>query len=139
MSIFPAEKETFLDPFVLRELLPTSLGSYYRYTGSLTTPPCSEIVEWIVFRKPVPISYHQVCLFCQRSPSLNLPSLRLFSKPASLIWRTEMFLLTKKEVLVIFFILLSNIVSEQEPSVLRNMKPSSLSVIYLVLVLLRLN
>ncbi|NXX15969.1 PTPRG phosphatase, partial [Podargus strigoides] len=54
------EKETFLDPFVLRDLLPTSLGSYYRYTGSLTTPPCSEIVEWIVFRKPVPISYHQV-------------------------------------------------------------------------------
>uniref|UniRef100_A0A8C0BIY1 Receptor-type tyrosine-protein phosphatase gamma n=1 Tax=Buteo japonicus TaxID=224669 RepID=A0A8C0BIY1_9AVES len=57
------EKETFLDPFVLRDLLPTSLGSYYRYAGSLTTPPCSEIVEWIVFRKPVPISYHQVCLF----------------------------------------------------------------------------
>ncbi|NXC14565.1 PTPRG phosphatase, partial [Corythaeola cristata] len=54
------EKETFLDPFVLRDLLPTSLGSYYRYAGSLTTPPCSEIVEWIVFRKPVPISYHQV-------------------------------------------------------------------------------
>uniref|UniRef100_A0A8C3H4X7 Receptor-type tyrosine-protein phosphatase gamma n=2 Tax=Corvus moneduloides TaxID=1196302 RepID=A0A8C3H4X7_CORMO len=57
------EKETFLDPFVLRELLPTSLGSYYRYTGSLTTPPCSEIVEWIVFRKPVPISYHQLEAF----------------------------------------------------------------------------
>uniref|UniRef100_A0A8U8C923 protein-tyrosine-phosphatase n=1 Tax=Geospiza parvula TaxID=87175 RepID=A0A8U8C923_GEOPR len=54
---------TFLDPFVLRELLPTSLGSYYRYTGSLTTPPCSEIVEWIVFRKPVPISYHQLEAF----------------------------------------------------------------------------
>ena len=54
------EKETFLDPFILRDLLPASLGSYYRYTGSLTTPPCSEIVEWIVFRRPVPISYHQV-------------------------------------------------------------------------------
>lgn len=75
--LFPqTEKETFLDPFILRDLLPASLGSYYRYTGSLTTPPCSEIVEWIVFRKPVPISYHQVdtqppkgasvfvCLFC---------------------------------------------------------------------------
>lgn len=59
--LFPqTEKETFLDPFVLRDLLPASLGSYYRYTGSLTTPPCSEIVEWIVFRKPLPISYHQV-------------------------------------------------------------------------------
>ncbi|XP_021099730.1 receptor-type tyrosine-protein phosphatase gamma, partial [Heterocephalus glaber] len=57
------EKETFLDPFVLRDLLPASLGSYYRYTGSLTTPPCSEIVEWIVFQKPVPISYHQLEAF----------------------------------------------------------------------------
>ncbi|XP_075370283.1 receptor-type tyrosine-protein phosphatase gamma [Mycteria americana] len=57
------EKETFLDPFVLRDLLPTSLGSFYRYAGSLTTPPCSEIVEWIVFRKPVPISYHQLEAF----------------------------------------------------------------------------
>ncbi|EMP30095.1 Receptor-type tyrosine-protein phosphatase gamma, partial [Chelonia mydas] len=56
-------KETFLDPFVLRDLLPTSLGSYYRYTGSLTTPPCSEIVEWIVFRRPVSISYHQLEAF----------------------------------------------------------------------------
>nr|XP_044992133.1 receptor-type tyrosine-protein phosphatase gamma isoform X2 [Jaculus jaculus] len=57
------EKETFLDPFMLRDLLPASLGSYYRYAGSLTTPPCSEIVEWIVFRKPVPISYHQLEAF----------------------------------------------------------------------------
>ncbi|KAM7170857.1 receptor-type tyrosine-protein phosphatase gamma isoform 6-T6 [Macrochelys suwanniensis] len=57
------EKETFLDPFVLRDLLPPSLGSYYRYTGSLTTPPCSEIVEWIVFRRPVSISYHQLEAF----------------------------------------------------------------------------
>ncbi|KAF7250062.1 Receptor-type tyrosine-protein phosphatase gamma, partial [Varanus komodoensis] len=57
------QKETFLDPFVLRDLLPASLGSYYRYTGSLTTPPCSEIVEWIVFRMPVPISYRQLEAF----------------------------------------------------------------------------
>ncbi|XP_059878804.1 receptor-type tyrosine-protein phosphatase gamma isoform X3 [Delphinus delphis] len=57
------EKETFLDPFVLRDLLPASLSNYYRYTGSLTTPPCSEIVEWIVFRTPVPISYHQLEAF----------------------------------------------------------------------------
>ncbi|XP_053326181.1 receptor-type tyrosine-protein phosphatase gamma isoform X2 [Spea bombifrons] len=57
------EKETFLDPFVLRDLLPASLGSFYRYTGSLTTPPCSEIVEWVVFSRPVLISYHQLEAF----------------------------------------------------------------------------
>ncbi|CAL8378976.1 unnamed protein product [Boreogadus saida] len=54
-----AEKETFLEPFVLKELLPASLGSYYRYTGSLTTPPCSKVVEWILFSRPVYVSYKQ--------------------------------------------------------------------------------
>uniref|UniRef100_A0A8C2KGF4 protein-tyrosine-phosphatase n=1 Tax=Cyprinus carpio TaxID=7962 RepID=A0A8C2KGF4_CYPCA len=48
--VFP-EKETFLEPFVLRDLLPSSIGSYYRYIGSLTTPPCSKVVEWIVFSR----------------------------------------------------------------------------------------
>ncbi|XP_015202751.2 receptor-type tyrosine-protein phosphatase gamma [Lepisosteus oculatus] len=57
------EKETFLDPFVLRDLLPSSIGSYYRYAGSLTTPPCSKIVEWIVFSRPVFLSYHQLEAF----------------------------------------------------------------------------
>ncbi|XP_073500748.1 receptor-type tyrosine-protein phosphatase gamma isoform X2 [Phyllobates terribilis] len=57
------EKETFLDPFILRDLLPATLGSFYRYTGSLTTPPCSEIVEWVVFSRPVPISYQQLEAF----------------------------------------------------------------------------
>ncbi|XP_041417757.1 receptor-type tyrosine-protein phosphatase gamma isoform X2 [Xenopus laevis] len=57
------EKETFLDPFILRELLPSSLGSFYRYAGSLTTPPCSQIVEWVILSRPVPISYHQLEAF----------------------------------------------------------------------------
>ncbi|XP_063282930.1 receptor-type tyrosine-protein phosphatase gamma isoform X2 [Pelobates fuscus] len=57
------EKETFLDPFIMRDLLPASLGSFYRYAGSLTTPPCSEIVEWVVFSRPVLISYHQLEAF----------------------------------------------------------------------------
>ncbi|KAK2889484.1 hypothetical protein Q8A67_014859 [Cirrhinus molitorella] len=57
------EKETNLGPFILRDLLPSSLGSYYRYTGSLTTPPCSEDVEWIIFSRPVYLSYHQLEAF----------------------------------------------------------------------------
>ncbi|XP_061584706.1 receptor-type tyrosine-protein phosphatase gamma-like [Cololabis saira] len=57
------EKETFLEPFVLKDLLPSSLGSYYRYTGSLTTPPCSKVVEWIIFSRPIYISYKQLEAF----------------------------------------------------------------------------
>ncbi|XP_066520016.1 receptor-type tyrosine-protein phosphatase gamma isoform X2 [Hoplias malabaricus] len=57
------EKETNLRPFILRDLLPSFLGSYYRYTGSLTTPPCSKVVEWIIFSKPVYLSYHQLDAF----------------------------------------------------------------------------
>ncbi|XP_056886348.1 receptor-type tyrosine-protein phosphatase gamma-like isoform X2 [Takifugu flavidus] len=54
------EKETVLEPFVLRDLLPSSLASYYRYTGSLTTPPCSKVVDWIVFSRPIYVSYKQL-------------------------------------------------------------------------------
>ncbi|ROL48231.1 Receptor-type tyrosine-protein phosphatase gamma [Anabarilius grahami] len=54
-----SQKETFLEPFVLRDLLPSSIGSYYRYIGSLTTPPCSKVVEWIIFSRPVFLSYKQ--------------------------------------------------------------------------------
>uniref|UniRef100_A0A9J8CRL5 protein-tyrosine-phosphatase n=1 Tax=Cyprinus carpio carpio TaxID=630221 RepID=A0A9J8CRL5_CYPCA len=57
------EKETFLEPFVLRDLLPSFIGSYYRYIGSLTTPPCSKVVEWIVFSRPVFLSYKQLEAF----------------------------------------------------------------------------
>ncbi|KAM4613068.1 receptor-type tyrosine-protein phosphatase gamma [Polymixia lowei] len=57
------EKETNLKSFILRDLLPSSLNSYYRYTGSLTTPPCSKVVEWIIFSRPVYLSYPQLEAF----------------------------------------------------------------------------
>ncbi|HZZ02201.1 carbonic anhydrase family protein [Paraburkholderia sp.] len=41
------------------ELLPKSTG-YYTYSGSLTTPPCSEGVTWIEFKEPVTITQHQL-------------------------------------------------------------------------------
>ncbi len=39
-------------------LVPADLG-YYRYTGSLTTPPCSEPVDWIVLREIHALSQEQ--------------------------------------------------------------------------------
>ncbi|KAM9408479.1 receptor-type tyrosine-protein phosphatase gamma [Pholidichthys leucotaenia] len=57
------EKETNLKSFILRDLLPSSVDSYYRYTGSLTTPPCSKVVEWIIFSRPVYLSHSQLEAF----------------------------------------------------------------------------
>lgn len=44
------------------ELLPDN-RSYYRYSGSLTTPPCSEGVRWIVMKTPLTASKAQIEMF----------------------------------------------------------------------------
>jgi carbonic anhydrase len=38
-----------------RELLPASLD-HYQYHGSLTTPPCTEVVDWSVLAEPIRMS-----------------------------------------------------------------------------------
>ncbi|NWU67757.1 CAH12 anhydrase, partial [Pterocles burchelli] len=48
--------------FNIQELLPDRLDEYYRYEGSLTTPPCYPSVLWTVFRQPVKISQEQASL-----------------------------------------------------------------------------
>uniref|UniRef100_A0A3B3U8C6 Carbonic anhydrase n=1 Tax=Poecilia latipinna TaxID=48699 RepID=A0A3B3U8C6_9TELE len=49
----------------LAQLIPPEqkLTSYYRYKGSLTTPPCSESVVWTVFETPIPLSMDQMKAF----------------------------------------------------------------------------
>lgn len=42
------------------KLMPHNTRDYWTYPGSLTTPPCCESVQWIVFREPVEISAEQV-------------------------------------------------------------------------------
>lgn len=44
------------------DLLP-SQGETFRYFGSLTTPPCSEIVSWLVFQTPIEASQAQIDQF----------------------------------------------------------------------------
>ena len=37
--------------------------SYYRYAGSLTTPPCSEGIQWYVLKKPIELDSEQIRFF----------------------------------------------------------------------------
>ena len=51
-----------IDTFNPADLLPSD-PTYYAFTGSLTTPPCSEEVKWHVMKTPIEISYSQLAAF----------------------------------------------------------------------------
>jgi len=55
------EKEERLDTITINaaNLLPADSG-YYTFSGSLTTPPCSENVIWFVLKRPVSVSAAEI-------------------------------------------------------------------------------
>jgi len=53
------EKRALATPVSAEALMPAD-RAYYRYRGSLTTPPCSEGVMWLVLKTPVTASKEQI-------------------------------------------------------------------------------
>ena len=56
----------------LQALLPENQTSFH-YEGSLTTPPCTEDVKWIVLEEPIEMSKEQVQAFQQIFPDNHRP------------------------------------------------------------------
>jgi carbonic anhydrase len=52
-------------PFNPKTFLPRSMA-HFRYAGSLTTPPCTEGVQWIVMREPMTVSSEDMAQFNER-------------------------------------------------------------------------
>ena len=42
--------------------------AYYRYSGSLTTPPCSEVVNWLLLRAPIEVAKADIDAFAKLYP-----------------------------------------------------------------------
>ena len=61
----PLEKDMEVTPaeaIDLMKLLP-EIRSYWTYMGSLTTPPCTEGVLWMVMKQPLQVSAEQIAIF----------------------------------------------------------------------------
>ncbi|XP_046982594.1 carbonic anhydrase-like [Schistocerca americana] len=60
---FPGDSSPLHISFSLSSLLTADMDAFYTYRGSLTTPPCSESVTWVIFPDALPISFSQIKKF----------------------------------------------------------------------------
>lgn len=57
----------------LGAMMPASTD-HFAYSGSLTTPPCSEGVQWIVMETPVELSHEQIAMLQELYEGNNRPT-----------------------------------------------------------------
>jgi carbonic anhydrase len=60
----PVKADPKIDPHAL---IPSERG-YYRYAGSLTTPPCSEVVNWLLLRETISVAQADIDAFAKLFP-----------------------------------------------------------------------
>jgi len=65
-------KEKLSVEYDIADLLPSD-KAYYRYPGSLTTPPCTESVTWLVLKNPIEISRDQLNAYRKVLHQTNRP------------------------------------------------------------------
>jgi hypothetical protein len=67
--------------FNLSQILPLNQKlSYFRYEGSLTTPPCTQDIKWTVFEKTIQISQEQLNAFYTNVIPKNFRTLQRLRK-----------------------------------------------------------
>jgi carbonic anhydrase len=75
-EVLPKEETTeaikLSEPIHFMSMLPKDQQSF-RYNGSLTTPPCTEGVKWIVLEQPIEMSKEQIDAFRQIFPDNHRP------------------------------------------------------------------
>jgi carbonic anhydrase len=65
----PAPADRAINP---NALLPAK-RPYYRYGESLTTPPCTEMVDWLVFVDPIEVADADISQFARLYPKNARP------------------------------------------------------------------
>jgi carbonic anhydrase len=79
----PSEKDKTVDissvSVNVEDLIPSSHG-YYTYSGSLTTPPCTEGVTWYILKSTSSLSNEQLATFTKLYPHDNRPTQNLYKR-----------------------------------------------------------
>ncbi|KAF2368434.1 Alpha carbonic anhydrase [Trinorchestia longiramus] len=74
-------------PYAVASLLPDDTRKFYYYEGSVTTPPCNEVVIWIIFKETLHISQAQLEQFRELLDSEGQPIVDNFRDPQPLNFR----------------------------------------------------